>query len=218
MDRCGSRRRERCTSCLPGYCNQRSYPRRVGPRCERCPHFYSECRRIGAQGRDRTTDTAIFSRMLYQLSYLGTARRGPGAPVYSQAGLPCPPRFAGGCAARGRVKRRPAGSGLLAPETAQNVLNQRLRRRPWRREWRRNSTASGSGRRRGSARNKTAARPPTAGLPQIGHGLALPEPGCFRGLAGIQPSEADRKTFAAEQRRSSHRAAGRRHCCRSRPS
>ena len=25
----------------------------------------------GAQGRDRTTDTAIFSRMLYQLSYLG---------------------------------------------------------------------------------------------------------------------------------------------------
>ncbi len=27
----------------------------------------------GAQGRDRTTDTAIFSRMLYQLSYLGAA-------------------------------------------------------------------------------------------------------------------------------------------------
>ena len=26
---------------------------------------------FGAQGRDRTTDTAIFSRMLYQLSYLG---------------------------------------------------------------------------------------------------------------------------------------------------
>src|SRR6185437_2107872 len=30
----------------------------------------------GAQGRDRTTDTAIFSRMLYQLSYLGTAGAG----------------------------------------------------------------------------------------------------------------------------------------------
>ena len=32
----------------------------------------------GAQGRNRTTDTAIFSRMLYQLSYLGPAapRRG----------------------------------------------------------------------------------------------------------------------------------------------
>ena len=28
---------------------------------------------LGAQGRDRTTDTAIFSRMLYQLSYLGTS-------------------------------------------------------------------------------------------------------------------------------------------------
>ena len=28
----------------------------------------------GAQGRNRTTDTAIFSRMLYQLSYLGIAR------------------------------------------------------------------------------------------------------------------------------------------------
>ena len=27
----------------------------------------------GAQGRSRTTDTAIFSRMLYQLSYLGIA-------------------------------------------------------------------------------------------------------------------------------------------------
>ena len=26
---------------------------------------------LGAQGRNRTTDTAIFSRMLYQLSYLG---------------------------------------------------------------------------------------------------------------------------------------------------
>lgn len=25
----------------------------------------------GTQGRDRTADTAIFSRMLYQLSYLG---------------------------------------------------------------------------------------------------------------------------------------------------
>jgi hypothetical protein len=28
----------------------------------------------GAQGRNRTTDTAIFSRMLYQLSYLGMPR------------------------------------------------------------------------------------------------------------------------------------------------
>ena len=29
----------------------------------------------GAQGRSRTTDTAIFSRMLYQLSYLGKTDR-----------------------------------------------------------------------------------------------------------------------------------------------
>ena len=28
----------------------------------------------GAQGRNRTTDTAIFNRMLYQLSYLGAER------------------------------------------------------------------------------------------------------------------------------------------------
>ncbi len=31
----------------------------------------------GAQGRIRTTDTLIFSQVLYQLSYLGTARAGP---------------------------------------------------------------------------------------------------------------------------------------------
>src|SRR5262249_1144998 len=35
---------------------------------------------IGAQGRDRTTDTAIFSRMLYQLSYLGIPGRPKGGP------------------------------------------------------------------------------------------------------------------------------------------
>ena len=34
----------------------------------------------GAQGRNRTTDTAIFSRMLYQLSYLG-------APGQAQAAV-----------------------------------------------------------------------------------------------------------------------------------
>jgi hypothetical protein len=36
----------------------------------------------GAQGRNRTTDTAIFSRMLYQLSYLG-----PLALGFADAGL-----------------------------------------------------------------------------------------------------------------------------------
>jgi hypothetical protein len=29
------------------------------------------CSENGAQGRNRTSDTAIFNRMLYQLSYLG---------------------------------------------------------------------------------------------------------------------------------------------------
>jgi hypothetical protein len=32
----------------------------------------------GAQGRNRTTDTAIFNRMLYQLSYLGAGPAGSG--------------------------------------------------------------------------------------------------------------------------------------------
>ena len=35
-------------------------------------------RRVGGQGRDRTADTTIFSRVLYQLSYLtGTVLSGP---------------------------------------------------------------------------------------------------------------------------------------------
>ncbi len=42
----------------------------------------------GAQGRNRTTDTAIFSRMLYQLSYLGPVRGGRvGAAVAEAGGL-----------------------------------------------------------------------------------------------------------------------------------
>jgi hypothetical protein len=36
--------------------------------------------RHGAQGRNRTTDTVIFSHVLYQLSYLG-ARNSPSGPV-----------------------------------------------------------------------------------------------------------------------------------------
>ena len=33
--------------------------------------FRVNAKQDGAQGRNRTTDTAIFNRMLYQLSYLG---------------------------------------------------------------------------------------------------------------------------------------------------
>ena len=48
----------------------------------------------GAQGRNRTTDTAIFSRMLYQLSYLGAEplRRLTGR-VYRQWLAACPVLF-----------------------------------------------------------------------------------------------------------------------------
>ena len=52
----------------------------------------------GAQGRNRTTDTAIFSRMLYQLSYLGVLRdpRANEPAGYSGVGRLCKPRFIGG--------------------------------------------------------------------------------------------------------------------------
>ena len=39
---------------------------------------------FGAQGRNRTSDTVIFSHVLYQLSYLG-ARIGRRAPTVRQA-------------------------------------------------------------------------------------------------------------------------------------
>src|ERR1700720_2100193 len=74
--------------------------------------------RNGAQGRDRTTDTAIFSRMLYQLSYLGTSSRGGlGAAVYSQGRRPCPPRFAFGYAWRSHA----IGPGKSVPSTARRA-------------------------------------------------------------------------------------------------
>jgi hypothetical protein len=57
-----------------------------------CPHFRKRTasaqgllykslifwRNRGAQGRDRTTDTVIFSHVLYQLSYLGAGPAGAG--------------------------------------------------------------------------------------------------------------------------------------------
>ena len=39
---------------------------------------------LGAQGRDRTTDTVIFSHVLYQLSYLGI-RGWAGRPASERA-------------------------------------------------------------------------------------------------------------------------------------
>jgi hypothetical protein len=42
----------------------------------------------GAQGRSRTADTAIFSRMLYQLSYLGCGPFGPAPMPFPTPGGP----------------------------------------------------------------------------------------------------------------------------------
>ena len=52
----------------------------------------------GAQGRIRTTDTRIFSAMLYQLSYLGAPRNSAKA-AYRQFGGTCPAQR--GCAILG---------------------------------------------------------------------------------------------------------------------
>ena len=41
----------------------------------------------GAQGRNRTTDTAIFNRMLYQLSYLGAREAVPKRAGRQRAGV-----------------------------------------------------------------------------------------------------------------------------------
>ena len=52
--------------------------------------------KYGAQGRNRTSDTRIFSPLLYQLSYLGPPNLGPGTAPYRGSppplsrGLGCP--------------------------------------------------------------------------------------------------------------------------------
>jgi hypothetical protein len=38
------------------------------------PRFVREAQTIGGQGRNRTTDTRIFSPLLYQLSYLAARK------------------------------------------------------------------------------------------------------------------------------------------------
>jgi hypothetical protein len=82
----------------------------------------------GAQGRDRTTDTAIFSRMLYQLSYLGVppwpekaererrfiVRQGGSVHHASPLGLRVAQRRARPRAKRAR--RNPEGEGERLPK------------------------------------------------------------------------------------------------------
>ena len=67
--------------------------------------------------------------MLYQLSYLGTSLPpGRGAAVYSQAGRPCPPRFAlrfrMAQPAIGRTWHSSKGGGDSSFQPANNVLKQ----------------------------------------------------------------------------------------------
>jgi hypothetical protein len=70
----------------------------VPPGHKMCPtfclalDFVAEAPGGGAQGRNRTTDTVIFSHVLYQLSYLG-ARNSPSGPIrrrlYRGSGRTC---------------------------------------------------------------------------------------------------------------------------------
>src|SRR5439155_15762809 len=99
-------------------------------------------RKNGAQGRNRTTDTAIFSRMLYQLSYLGTSKAsGTWEPaVYSQAGQACPPCFAclSGIARRATTDGYAwRGLASTSPQIAGNRAYSAPRPRCCGREWRR---------------------------------------------------------------------------------
>ena len=68
---------------------------------------------FGAQGRNRTTDTVIFSHVLYQLSYLGDARDITGRLAkrrcYRGSAYPCP---AGGATSRAGL------IGAVAPRSA----------------------------------------------------------------------------------------------------
>ena len=94
----------------------------------------------------------------------------PERAVYSKVGPPCPPRFAFGFAWRSHADedeacpvwpegRRRANHTLIASKTTE-ISPIRRPHRPWAcREWHRNPTASGSDRRLGSARNKTALTP-----------------------------------------------------------
>ena len=158
----------------------------------------------GAQGRDRTTDTAIFSRMLYQLSYLGTSSRGGlGAAVYSQAEGPCPPRFA-----RGRTRSRRAGARdhWRPPKPLKDHRNKRIAVTRWRRPLpcglgsRRNSKASGSSRHPCSRPNRRAARPRWKACRRSGSACRRP---CFGALwfqeAFEQPSYLVRNTRSSPE-------------------
>jgi hypothetical protein len=69
----------------------------------------------GAQGRNRTTDTAIFSRMLYQLSYLGVLQERGQSPSSGRfivgSERPVHPASPRGFAGRGPAVHKPGRAG-----------------------------------------------------------------------------------------------------------
>jgi hypothetical protein len=91
------------------------------PLLQNCP--ITHCNH-GAQGRNRTTDTAIFSRMLYQLSYLGPSRR-VGAACLPHGRTSIKPRR---MSARDDWRRRKSVRSLSAgPVLAQQEILPRIR-------------------------------------------------------------------------------------------
>src|SRR5947207_9257454 len=96
------------------------------------------CERMnGAQGLNRTTDTAIFSRMLYQLSYLGAAGPGPGSGRFIVR-LACPVYLASPSASRGAASLRLAlkllenrAYSASRPVLAAGMAEEPLSRRVW---------------------------------------------------------------------------------------
>ncbi len=117
----------------------------------------------GAQGRNRTIDTAIFSRMLYQLSYLGAG----GAQARS---LPPHAFQAGGLQARGR--QSPPSRARTASCSSSTSSSVGPGTRYWPVSQRPRSTSAQRGPQKGSCS-------PDAALPQIGQGGAarLARPG-----------------------------------------
>ena len=84
----------------------------------------------GAQGRDRTTDTAIFSRMLYQLSYLGAPFRlaagligRASAPVQLARGRRIRRRSAPRRFRRKRARLATQPAGQLCPSLSASEIN-----------------------------------------------------------------------------------------------
>jgi hypothetical protein len=65
--------------------------------------------RNGGQGRNRTTDTRIFSPLLYQLSYLAIDKAAPGRNALAKGRVLEPPRVIQS------TRRRPGSSGQPLP-------------------------------------------------------------------------------------------------------